>query len=287
MRTGIVYKIENILSGKIYIGQTIVSIQERWSGHKCDSKRRNTPLYASMRKHGDSLEDVFKITILEEDIELTHLDQKEIDWIKELNSIHPNGYNLSNGGQGFLTVEEREQMSERVRGENNPMYGMCGELNPFYGKKHSESTRALLSEMGKKRVFSEETRAKIGYSTAQRHKELGHPMQGRCHTEESKKKISEAMKNRFVSDETKTRMSDNHARKRVVIMLDKKTEERILVFDSMKKASDWLRENTEYSKAKSGEISNVCRGVKKTAYGFKWEYLEGVETIPSGSRMDK
>lgn len=279
MRKGTVYKIVNIKTDKVYIGQTITTVQERWSGHKSDSKRKNTPLYASMRKHENNIDEVFKIIVLEDNINLETLDQKEIDWIKELDTVHPNGYNLSSGGQGFLTIEERLQMSERVRGENNPMFGMHGDLNPFYGKKHSKETKELMSEIGRNRTFSEETRVKIGVATALRQEELGHPMQGKTHTKEAREKISSAMKNRDVSSETRVKMSENHARKRSVVMLDKKTEERIFVFDSMKHASDWLKENTEYTKAKSGDISSVCTGRRRTAYGFKWEYLEGVETI--------
>ena len=30
---------------------------------------------------------------------------------------------------------------ERMTGENNPMYGMAGELNPMWGKKQSSETK--------------------------------------------------------------------------------------------------------------------------------------------------
>lgn len=34
----------------------------------------------------------------------------------------------------------KEKMSERFRGEKNPMWGMNGNKNPFYGKKHTKET---------------------------------------------------------------------------------------------------------------------------------------------------
>lgn len=40
----------------------------------------------------------------------------------------------------------RPGAADRVRGENNPMYGKCGEANPMYGKTHDEETRKLISE---------------------------------------------------------------------------------------------------------------------------------------------
>jgi len=39
-----------------------------------------------------------KYEIIEDNIILEHLDEREIFWIKELNSLAPNGYNLESGG---------------------------------------------------------------------------------------------------------------------------------------------------------------------------------------------
>lgn len=274
MRKGIVYKIENLLNNKIYIGQTITTLNERWSGHKSDAKRKNTPLYASIRKHHDNLCGVFSISVIEENIPYNQLDHREIFWIKELNSMYPNGYNISNGGNGFLTEEEKIRMSERVLGENNPMFGKYGELNPFYGKTHTEETKRIISEKSKGRIPSDESRKKNAASTKRRHEENGHPMKGKNHTEEAKKKISETSKGRIVSDETKRKMRETNARKKSVVMIDKFTNNKIQVFESMTIAANWINENTLYTTAKSGQISSVCVGRRKTAYGFKWEYSE-------------
>lgn len=279
MRTGLIYKIENNLNNKKYIGQTVTSLSERWNGHKYDSKRRNTPLYASMKKHLDNIDGVFTVSIIEDDVPYGDLDEREIHWIGKFNSLHPNGYNLSCGGQAFRTEQERELMRIRVLGEKNPMYNHCGELNPFYGKTHSEETKKKISELAKGRTVSDETKDKIGIATSIRHKTLGHPMQGKNHSIHAKEKISMAMKNRIISDDTRQKMSQNHPRKQSVIMIDKNTDIEIMTFDSMKLASEWIKENTNYQKAKSSEISSVCNGRKKSAYGFKWVYLKGVETI--------
>jgi hypothetical protein len=50
------------------------------------------------------------------------------------------------GVKSVITYEVRKKMSERVKGENNPMYGKFGNLNPFFGKCHSEETKKKMSE---------------------------------------------------------------------------------------------------------------------------------------------
>jgi very-short-patch-repair endonuclease len=38
------------------------------------------------------------------------------------------------------------EMSKKFSGCGNPMYGMCGKLNPFYSKKHTQKTKEIMSE---------------------------------------------------------------------------------------------------------------------------------------------
>lgn len=45
-----------------------------------------------------------------------------------------------------ITDEKRKEMSRRVKGKNNPMYGKNGKLNPFYGKKHTEESKKKILE---------------------------------------------------------------------------------------------------------------------------------------------
>lgn len=44
------------------------------------------------------------------------------------------------------SIETRNKISNKLKGKNNPMYGKTGELNPFYGKHHSEETRNKMSK---------------------------------------------------------------------------------------------------------------------------------------------
>ena len=70
-----IYKIENLVNGKIYIGQSI-NIERRWQGHRKGIKSRvdkEKPLYRAMNKYG--IEN-FSFEVLEE-CEEEELDEKE------------------------------------------------------------------------------------------------------------------------------------------------------------------------------------------------------------------
>ena len=63
-----IYKITNLINSKIYIGQTIRSINVRWNQHKSESFNNhghgyNYHLHNAIRKYGS---DNFKIEIIEQ-----------------------------------------------------------------------------------------------------------------------------------------------------------------------------------------------------------------------------
>lgn len=90
-----IYKIENILNNKVYIGQS-VDIEKRWSVHKAELKNNyhhNTHLQSAWNKYG---EESFEFSIVEE-CNADQLNQCEIYWIDDFDS-YENGYNLTPGG---------------------------------------------------------------------------------------------------------------------------------------------------------------------------------------------
>ena len=97
-----IYKSENKINGKCYVGQSI-DIQNRWNIHKTHLKNNyhhNIYLQRAWNKYG---EDNFKFEILELCLE-DELDSKEIEWIDRLRSYiyftDSNGYNMNIGGDG-------------------------------------------------------------------------------------------------------------------------------------------------------------------------------------------
>lgn len=91
-----IYKIQNKLNNKIYIGQS-KNCYNRWSQHKNKYKQQNSPLYSDMRKYG--IEN-FQFSIIEK-VPLYLLNVKQIEYIKKYNSLIPNGYNKNEGGNYY------------------------------------------------------------------------------------------------------------------------------------------------------------------------------------------
>lgn len=82
-----IYKIENLINHKIYIGQSI-HIERRWSEHCFPSTK--SIISAAIKKYG---KENFSFQILEECFP-EELDEKEIFYINKFNCIAPNGYNI-------------------------------------------------------------------------------------------------------------------------------------------------------------------------------------------------
>lgn len=110
-----IYKIENLVNGKVYIGQSR-DIKRRWITHKTvintTSKQlqqlwRN-PLYAAFHKYG--IEN-FSFSVIEE-CEQGKLNEREIFYIKKYHSYVKdslcNGYNATPGGDGGKSLTEEE-----------------------------------------------------------------------------------------------------------------------------------------------------------------------------------
>ena len=113
-----IYKITNKINNKIYIGQTIRSIEKRWKGHWMDIKRVNTYLSKAMKKYG---KENFIIEEIDGANSLSELNYKEWIYIHKLNCLAPNGYNLKEGGRnGKMSKITREKMRSNKLGKKGP-----------------------------------------------------------------------------------------------------------------------------------------------------------------------
>lgn len=116
---GIIYKITNSIDKKVYIGQTINSLESRISKHislaNKDSNR--TYLHRALKKHGKYN---FEWEIIKYCYSKEELDEMEFNYIKQYNSMVPNGYNMTMGGEGTIGRQcsfiTRKKISESKKG---------------------------------------------------------------------------------------------------------------------------------------------------------------------------
>ena len=102
---GYIYKITNLQNNKIYIGKTTTCIQERFSKHIYEANTPNTKgymfiLHKAFRKYGINNFNIEQI----EEIDNFLLNDREIYWINFYNSMIPNGYNMTFGGEGSTKI---------------------------------------------------------------------------------------------------------------------------------------------------------------------------------------
>jgi len=130
-------------SGKIYIGQT-QCLYKRFNDYR--KPKANQYLMKAILKYG--LENII-VDILEKDVELGLLDEREQFYLDTLQPFDVNGYNICKEAS---TTRGRKRPLEEMQGSSDYMTGRVGELNHFYGKKHSKESKQKQrdAKLGKK-----------------------------------------------------------------------------------------------------------------------------------------
>ena len=207
-----VYKITNKINGKIYIGQTYRSIEERFSEHKKDAFRDRSekrPLYSAMRKYGV---DSFYIELIEE---TENPLEREKYWIEYFKSFK-NGYNATIGGDGAPYIDYELVIAEYFQLKNQNE--VARKLNIS-----SDSVNKILKIYNIERLNSKEVAQRtLGKIVNQ------YDLQGN-----------------FIQS-----------------------------FPSTRAAAESLGKVTKTSRGATSHISDVCKGKRKTAYGYKWKFAK-------------
>lgn len=113
----IVYIAKNLINDKKYIGYTTKSLDERIKNHLRKSKNINDKHYfylfkKAIRKYGI---ESFEWDVLANCASIEDCCSLEKHYIKKLNTISPNGYNLTEGGNGGIQSEEtKDKISKSV-----------------------------------------------------------------------------------------------------------------------------------------------------------------------------
>ena len=138
-----IYKISNTQNDKVYIGQTIRPIEQRFHRHINDALNNNldTHFARAIRKYGA---ECFYVEEIDSANTQEELNQKEQYWIRFYNSVEE-GYNETDalykcGGNTYQSKskEEMEVIKEKIRqtklGAKNPMAKRIKRINVITGE---------------------------------------------------------------------------------------------------------------------------------------------------------
>lgn len=243
-----VYKITNLINGKVYIGQSI-NIIKRWNNYKRRTFN-NTYLLNAFNKYGF---ENFNFEILQkiEDSCLTQflLNYFECKYIIQYNSLNrKNGYNLKEGGRsGKFSENIKKKMSISAKNKDSPIR----DINILIKLARKSCIKSSIIKKGnskikiygllmknyrdkqkEKRFHTEATKKKISLARkGKKHKlesieklrdrkGIKNPMYGKHKTAEQIKKQQERLaiynplKGRTLSEETRKKQRDSHLGKK-------------------------------------------------------------------------
>lgn len=194
----------------------------------------------AIRKYG---EENFEVEVVEE-VERTLLDSKEKYYIEYYNSLTPNGYNISKGGQ--LNKKSVDDFS------------VC----PICGKQKGKSAKMCISCWKKhtlkrpdKEILENIDREDLTYS------EIGEMFSV------SGSSVRKWFKFYGIAKKKKKKKEPDKKQSKRVAKISIDTKEIIAVYDSPKEAAN------ELGIKKSSHICEVCSGKLKSAYGYIWKYI--------------
>lgn len=244
----LIYKITNLINGKLYIGQTKNSLNERWELHKRDfeiGRKAKYPLYCAFAKYG--LEN-FTVEVIHDNIDtFEDLDYWEKYYIKTLNTKSPNGYNLTDGGQGIHGYHHTEE-TKRIIGEK-----VKQNANKIYTPERSQK----ISKANKGKKFSVEHKRKLSVIAQQRTGDKN-PFFGRTHTDETKHKSALKLSKTYYQ-------------------IDKITGEILNRFECPRDAAEYIQ-SLHITKASLNSIMHGIRmcseGRYSNSYGYIWKSVD-------------
>lgn len=142
-----VYKLESIHTDKAYIGVTANPARRLKEHRKNARKNSGYALHAAMRKYGV---DTFKMTVLYSSKEKDHIFEIEPQFIREHNTLSPNGYNISKGGDAGPSGPEHSKNIKNIWASKTPQEMVeFKEKMKIVGADISEETRKKRSDAAK------------------------------------------------------------------------------------------------------------------------------------------
>ena len=270
-KQGVIYKIENLANGKVYIGQTIQSFNRRKRTHENElrnNKHKNLKLQNAWKKYGS---ESFKFNIIEV-CEESMLDQKEIYYIQQYDSFK-RGYNMTVGGKQVMqcrnhSIETRVKIGE-IQKKNwmDTEYKKLMMNRPVYYRNQSPRATKIIC-INDQKVFSSMIEAGEYYGIGL--KKVSSVCTGKneyAGLEETGRKLQFAY---YEEGKVYTLKNINHVNEKKKVKCLTTGE----VFNS-------IREAGVKTGAPPASISHVCKGKRKHAgklpdgTKLKWTFYEG------------
>lgn len=192
---GVVYLILNKVNGRKYVGQTVQPLKVRFKEHA--RKKDNTLISNAIRKYG---KENFYCGVIKTCASKEELDYWEKYYIAALHTKKTYGYNLTDGGEGFVGYRHTPEVLAKIREtkKNSPrvaeQIAKLAEANR--GRHPTPESRAKMSAARKGRTLSAEWRAKIAAGntgkqfTPERRAKIGAAHRGRTLSAEHRAKIA-------------------------------------------------------------------------------------------------
>lgn len=129
---GVIYKITNLLNGKVYIGKTKNNPRDRWNRHCCLTSGSigewKMPIKKAIKKYGKNN---FSFEVIES-CPVDNLNSREIYWISYYKS-NIEGYNVTSGGtDNSYRIKIPESEYDKIVSLYNDSYKSLREIAVLY-----------------------------------------------------------------------------------------------------------------------------------------------------------
>ena len=262
---GFVYITTNLINGKRYIGRC-----------KFDTTRPNAwktylgsgvALKLAVKKYGRQN---FKKVIVSWAMNEEELNNQEMTLIDFFDAVQSdNYYNVSNGQYSNAWIHKTEEEKNIIRKKisdksmknvlseedydryiKDLSFKMSGKNNPFYGKRHTDETKAVLSQKASERQMGDKNKKPWKGICGE-----NNPHYGTHHSSESKQKMSESAKKKFQNGFIHGRS------KSMCITLNHET----IVFNSITECYEYLKQS---------DIIHICKDTFKKRIRDNIEFSE-------------
>ena len=246
----IIYKVTNLINNKIYIGQTVSSLEIRKSQHERSySYGYRNAFPRAINKYG---KENFKWEIIDTANSLEELNEKENYYIGLYQSTNrKKGYNLKCGGNNkFLDDTVKQKIGDAQRGELNHMYGKTGDLNPTSKRVKNITTGEIFG------------------SSMECARELGLNFSHVSAVCRGSRKSTGKMVFRYLDE-------DGKVIEPIIISKPKRiNRKKVMNIDTGEVFNSATEAEIRYFGKKIGSINKACKGKHNKSAGYRWKFVD-------------